>query len=362
MNQPLVSVIVPVYKVEPYLRQCLDSVVGQTYRNLEILLIDDGSPDTCGQICEEYAASDARIRVIHQKNQGLSGARNTGMDVATGAYLMFVDSDDWIDLTLTEKLVERSLATDADLVQCRVNYTYEDGRQEKARIFGPDNLESLEINEQNREEVNYRWVLGDYIWDCAWGRLYRRALVEHMTLRYVDTKLVCNEDFLFTLCLFSELRRLEIVQEVLYFYRQRGDSLTQASSYPHRIACRPRLAKEFENYLRRAKAPGKLRRHLANAVMAWLMRGDYFDLEAMTVPEAKERCAAALAARRKQGTFRRQVRRAAFSRGLGIYIRTHGKGAASVLHNRILVLCFAYGGLDIYMRVAKRFAPGLITK
>lgn len=97
-NQPLLSVIIPVYKVEKYLRQCVDSVINQTYKNLEIILVDDGSPDNCGKICDEYAEKDKRVKVIHQLNKGLSGARNTGTEQASGEYIAFVDSDDWLDV------------------------------------------------------------------------------------------------------------------------------------------------------------------------------------------------------------------------------------------------------------------------
>ena len=102
-NNPLVTVIVPVYKVEPYLRRCLDSIVNQTYKNLEIILIDDGSPDNCGVICDEYAENDKRIKVIHKENGGVSRARNEGINVARGEYIAFVDSDDYIEPDLVEK-------------------------------------------------------------------------------------------------------------------------------------------------------------------------------------------------------------------------------------------------------------------
>ena len=93
----LISVIVPVYNVEPYLRKCVDSILAQSYSNLEVILVDDGSPDGCGAICDEYAAKDARVRVIHKPNGGVSDARNAGLDIMTGDYVAFVDSDDWID-------------------------------------------------------------------------------------------------------------------------------------------------------------------------------------------------------------------------------------------------------------------------
>ena len=97
---PKVSIIVPVYNVEPYLRQCMDSLVNQTYQNIEIICVDDGSTDASGAILEEYAAEDCRIRLVHQSNSGLSAARNAGFLLATGSYIMYVDSDDWIDLSL----------------------------------------------------------------------------------------------------------------------------------------------------------------------------------------------------------------------------------------------------------------------
>ena len=99
-QQPLISVIVPVYKVEKYLHRCVDSILNQTYRNLEIILVDDGSPDNCGAICDEYAAKDNRIRVIHQENTGVSAARNAGLEACTGEYVAFVDSDDYVDCAL----------------------------------------------------------------------------------------------------------------------------------------------------------------------------------------------------------------------------------------------------------------------
>ena len=109
------SVIIPVYKVEPYLRQCLDSVVNQTYKNLEIILVDDGSPDNCGAICDEYAQKDERIRVIHKRNEGLPAARNEGIRAATGEWLAFVDSDDWCELDYYEKLINAVEGYEADI-------------------------------------------------------------------------------------------------------------------------------------------------------------------------------------------------------------------------------------------------------
>ena len=116
--QPLISVIIPVYKVELYLRECIDSVLAQTYQNLEVILVDDGSPDQCGSICEQYAEKDNRVCVIHKENGGLSDARNAGIDVAKGEYIGFVDSDDWVAPDMYECLYKASVEYNAEFVVC----------------------------------------------------------------------------------------------------------------------------------------------------------------------------------------------------------------------------------------------------
>lgn len=115
-RQPLVSIIVPVYKVEPYLRRCVDSVLAQTYPNTEVILVDDGSPDGCPAICDEYAAADSRVSVIHQANGGLSAARNAALDVARGEWVYFVDSDDWVEPDIIEACIEKVVEHGVDMV------------------------------------------------------------------------------------------------------------------------------------------------------------------------------------------------------------------------------------------------------
>ncbi len=115
----LVSVIIPIYKVEPYIRECLDSVINQTYRNLEIILVDDGSPDGCPKICDEYAENDSRIKVVHKENGGLSDARNKGLDVASGEYITFVDSDDVVHKAYVEFLYDNLKKTNSDVSVCQ---------------------------------------------------------------------------------------------------------------------------------------------------------------------------------------------------------------------------------------------------
>ena len=123
----LISVIVPVYKVEQYLDECIQSIVNQTYTNLEIILVDDGSPDNCPQICDEWAKKDSRIRVLHNKNNGVSAARNAGLTIAKGQYIGFVDSDDYIAADMYESLMVGIKQGNKKISCCLVNHVYEDG-------------------------------------------------------------------------------------------------------------------------------------------------------------------------------------------------------------------------------------------
>lgn len=128
-KQTLVSIIIPIYKVEQYLIDCIQSVCSQTYKNIEIILVDDGSPDNCGKICDDYAKMDKRISVIHKENGGLSDARNKGIDIARGDYITFVDSDDYVETTFIEDLYNAIEKTNSDISICNINVVDENGKK-----------------------------------------------------------------------------------------------------------------------------------------------------------------------------------------------------------------------------------------
>ena len=139
---PLISIIVPVYKVEQYLHRCINSILAQTFENFELILVDDGSPDNCGKICDEYAQKDNRIKVIHQKNSGTIIARNAGIKIATGKYLGFVDSDDYIKPQMYEKLYNCISSDNYDIVWCDVVIEHSD-RQVISKLTASENSENL---------------------------------------------------------------------------------------------------------------------------------------------------------------------------------------------------------------------------
>lgn len=210
--QPLVSVIVPIYKVEPYLAECVDSLCRQTYQNLEIILVDDGSPDRCGQMCDDFAAGDNRITVIHKKNGGLSDARNTGMAHASGDYLCFVDSDDYLALNAISVLLETALEHDADIV-CGIHQSFYDGETVAVEDHEPQ-VEILDSLTAIKRSVRKDWG--------AWGKLYKRSV--HESILFPVGKI--HEDEAIMLQLLQKCRRVVFLDSKLYFYRTRENSIT----------------------------------------------------------------------------------------------------------------------------------------
>ena len=174
-----VSIIVPVYQVEKYIRQCVDSILAQTFTDFELILVDDGSKDGSGQICDEYAAMDRRVKVIHKENGGLSDARNRGMDQAAGNYFMFIDSDDYIAPTMLECLYKNILIEDADLAICNFLYFFENDRKKDfSTSMKSEVLCAKEIFYNRKNERCYG------IWTVAWNKLYKKETFGEVRFRF----------------------------------------------------------------------------------------------------------------------------------------------------------------------------------
>ena len=217
-----ISVIIPAYNVEQYLRQCLDSVVNQTYRNLEIILIDDGSPDNCGKICDEFAKKDSRVIVIHKQNAGLSAGWNDGLNIATGEWVAFVDSDDWIDVAFFEKMLNASNVKHADAILANANYEETEGVVRKAFAF------SDPFFYENNTGRDYLMTKVLTVADgtgygriaVVWNKLYRRRLIEIEHLRF-DEKIPAGmpNDALFNLGFFKKANIVAGIDYCGYHYR-----------------------------------------------------------------------------------------------------------------------------------------------
>lgn len=228
MDSPLISVIIPVYKVEQYIRKCVDSVIEQTYDNLEIFLVDDGSPDKCGEICDEYARKDKRIIVIHKENGGLSDARNVALDVATGDYVMFVDSDDWIKKETCDFLIRTIQKQSVDIVCFGLAEILPSGKI--AKYIKAEHSRFLTKSEAIRLLVSYGGGVGNY----AWNKIYSRHLFEDV--RYPKGKIY--EDNGTTYKLFHKANAIYVIDKVCYNYQLRSTSISAIWYKPTAIQAR----------------------------------------------------------------------------------------------------------------------------
>lgn len=228
-KNPLISVIVPVYKVEQYLHRCVDSILAQTYTNLEIILIDDGSPDRSGAICDEYAAKDSRIRVIHQKNAGLGAARNAGLDVCTGAYVCFVDSDDYIEHDMIRLLVVS--IGDADLCGCGTIRETQDGvTLSETKVEAGCTLSGMTVLRQHYTGQNGKLGITEV---AVWGKLYRRSLFKE--IRFQPGLLF--EDIHLMPFLMSQCAKTIFIPYIGYHYLVTPGSITNSSDSMHQKKC-----------------------------------------------------------------------------------------------------------------------------
>lgn len=212
MNNEIISIVVPVYNVEKYLKECIDSILNQTYVKLEIILVDDGSTDSSGKICDEYLKKDNRIKVFHKLNGGLSDARNYGIKHANGKYIQFTDSDDFLDKDMIKILYNNAKENNSDVSICSF-YTLKDGIKftdatHKNKIFSRD--EAIKASLLDKEIRNY-----------AWNKLYKKSIFE--TIEYPKGKLF--EDILTMPKIFLQSSCISLVDIPLYYYRQRNDSI-----------------------------------------------------------------------------------------------------------------------------------------
>lgn len=219
--EPKVSVIIPVYKVEPYLARCLNSVVGQTLREIEIVCVDDGSPDRSIDILNRYAAQDDRIRVISQENRGLGGARNRGVDAAMGRFILFVDSDDWIDPDYCERLYEAAQRTGADTAVASILKIRPARSKWTVRYLREETVEEV------REKFRVCRCPPDFY---VMNKLLRRDMLLRLGLRFRER--VCYEDVEYTMRVLCEGGRLVTVPGVVYRYMVNPTSITKSRQTP----------------------------------------------------------------------------------------------------------------------------------
>ena len=216
---PEISVIVPVYKVEKYIHKCIDSILAQTFTDFEVILVDDGSPDSCGEICDEYSKQDMRIQVIHKQNGGLSDARNVGMRYASGKYVIFIDSDDYIELDMFEYMHNNIQKSDADMATCGIYEVYSDrieAQKEEADFICSG-------------EEAFRCILrGHTIRGEIWNKLIKKCCIK--SLQFPKGRLY--EDIYYTVDLMQNIKKVAVGTKPKYYYLHRQESITGRAYTP----------------------------------------------------------------------------------------------------------------------------------
>lgn len=218
MKQSLVSIIVPVYKVEKYLEKCIESILAQTYKNIELILVDDGSPDNCPSICDRYAGKDSRVIVIHKQNGGLSDARNIGLNIARGDFISFIDSDDFVSPDFCELLLRAIIRDNADMAVC--NYLRTD---ENYNLIQEKNVDLPFKNECISPEKFMQGYFGKHGWYyvVVWNKIYKRALFDNLRFPYGKQ----HEDEFLIHHLMAQCNKISCIRDALYYYVQRNESI-----------------------------------------------------------------------------------------------------------------------------------------
>lgn len=230
MNE-LVSIVIPVYNVDKYIRECLDSVINQSYKNLQIILVDDGSTDNSGKICDEYAVKDSRITVIHQENQGAGAAKNTGLDLVKGEYLSLIDSDDYLELNYYETMVSNLKRYNVDVVQCLFRNVFVNNKYDVQYNFPSQGSRAISAKRFLTE------MLYDWKYAVFWNKLFKSKLLKDIRFP-VGRKI---DDEFFTYKLICNAKKILNINDKLYSYRMRQSSVMNNSDneqiYMDRIDC-----------------------------------------------------------------------------------------------------------------------------
>lgn len=233
---PKFSIIVPIYNSEKYLKNCIDSILNQTYGDFELLMIDDGSTDMSSKICDEYEKKDDRIRVVHKKNGGVSTARNNGLNVAEGEYLIFVDSDDSIEKYMLERINEKIIENDADFIICgKFKEEQEINLEKIINNTDIENLKDMIIN----EKIN-----------STWGKAYKRKIMQ--MIRF-DTSITIGEDLLFNIEYMKKTKRIYMLNKKLYNYNTENENSLTKKYIKNKYEQLTKVNIQLENYLKQYK-------------------------------------------------------------------------------------------------------------
>ncbi|WP_223067913.1 glycosyltransferase [Paenibacillus caui] len=356
MNR-LISVIVPVYNVENYLPKCLDSICGQTYSRLEIIIVNDGTKDGSERIIDEYALRDKRIKMVVKPNGGLSSARNAGMEIATGDYVAFIDSDDWIAPEMLEHMYDTAEAGNCDLVVCNYDKVFADHTE---RSFLQMKEEIVDVRKLGLAEYMYRYLFTYAHGHEVWNKLYRRDILVQNAIRFEPNKEIFSEDLLFNLYVLCHARNIAAIDRSFYFYLQREGSLMQAPS-PQIGAQYVTLVERFKHYCDRLS-----RRQEIEPVLPVLL----YDLMNACITQiyksggGRKMIGQALktTSSADASQFGLYMRRLAFGRSMSIYRERTGGSLSSDIFGRFFAICCMFRLWNLFSGIKYKRLDGTAVR
>ncbi len=328
-----VSIIVPVYNREEYLDRCISSMINQTFSNIEIILVNDGSTDGSAEICDSYAKKDSRITVIHKPNGGVSSARNAGLEIMTGDYLCFCDSDDFFAPEMVEKTLKQILAEDADVCTCNNYHNLE----KHDRIYDPISLEfngfdcgSFFADYMEKGQAPY----------SASMSLYNADLIRKYSIRFCDFSRVFSEDALFNLMLWSVSERYTHTNEFLCYHFRHENSLMTSSVPGDYIKRHVALVEDYEAFVKRSKSKAKL--GSATACLMW----DFIRIACARSKKQLDTVVKDFQSVADNRLFKRKCFDMALGRAGSIYCKNHKISGKNALHVRYTALLLFLGKFE----------------
>lgn len=287
-QMPKVSIIIPVYNVAPYLRQCLDSAVNQTYQNIEIICVDDGSTDGSSEILDEYAKLDDRITALHKKNTGVASARNLALSVATGEYLLFIDGDDWIDIATCQKAISNVLSKPVDLIMWSYIREFSDRSLPKMIFQNQKFFDEAECRNLQRHMIG---LSGDELahpesadaLSTVWGKLYRREIIEQNNIRFEElSRIGTYEDGLFNFCYLAYAKSAVYIPDYMSHYRK---NTGMTSKYRSKLSLRwKNLFSDMRGYIENVEYGSDFKQALNNRISLSIIG---LGLNALALPNKK---------------------------------------------------------------------------
>lgn len=328
--KPKVSVIVPVYNTEKYIRRCVDSIINQTLKDIEIILVDDGSTDRCPEILDEYSINDNRIIVIHKENEGQGSARNMGLDIAKGEFIGFVDSDDWIDLDMYEKLYERVREQKADMAVCNRRVFNEEDKLSTKVDVGNEVFSNIndDLTEFIIEHLLYPYTVGG----C--NKIYLKELIDDSNIRFKEVKEVGSEDALFNYCFLISAKIVVSINNTCHNQMAREGSTTRE----YKVGAMKRTSKLIENIYKYSEQnerekDGKL---AAAIMLIFFQQWNYNLIKTYGTSEIKKKLKEEHKQASKNIYFKKAEKSVIFSNSVSIYLKKMG----FTFKGRLFIRCY----------------------